>query len=174
LPKPEKVEAVAEIKRDFESADAFILVDTRGLSVSEVTELRTRLREAGAQLKVVKNTLAKIAAAEAGVNGLESLLEGPTAITICREDPATPAKVIQTYIREKRKLVVKGGYLQQRVLVAGDVDALATLPSRDELVAKLVGGLAAPLYGLATVLTGPLRGLAVALDQIREQKAQEA
>jgi large subunit ribosomal protein L10 len=174
LPKPEKVQAVAEIRQDFESTDAFILVDTRGLTVSEVTELRTRLRATGAQLKVVKNTLAKIAAAEAGVDGLESLLEGPTAITICREDPIAPAKVIQTYIREKRKLVIKGGYLQKRVLVAGDVDALATMPSREELIAKVVGGIAGPLYGLANVLNGPLRGLAVALDQIREKKAQEA
>jgi large subunit ribosomal protein L10 len=139
-----------------------------------VTELRRRLREAGAQLKVVKNTLAKIAATEAGVDGIGPLLEGPTAITICREDPITPAKVIQTYIRETRKLAVKGGYLQQRVLVAAEVEALATMPSREELIAKVVGGIAGPLYGLANVLNGPLRGLAVALDQIREKKAQEA
>ena len=174
MPKPEKVEAVAEIKKDFESSDAFILVDPRGLTVSEVSELRNRLREAGATLKVVKNTLAKIAAAEAGVNGLEGLLEGPTAITICREEPINPAKVIQGFIREKKKLTVKGGYLQKRVLVAADIDSLATMPSRDELIAKVVGGIASPLYGLANVLSGPLRGFTVALDQIRQQKEQAA
>jgi large subunit ribosomal protein L10 len=174
LPKPEKVQAVQEITEDFKSTDIFILVDPRGLTVSEVSDLRRRLRESGASLKVVKNTLAKIAAQEAGVQGLDSLLEGPTAITICRDDPVSPAKVIQGFIREKRKLTVKGGYLQKRVLGAADVEALATLPSREELIAKVIGGIAGPLYGLANVLSGPLRGFAVALDQIREKKEQAA
>lgn len=172
--KSDKVQAVQEITEDFRSTDAFIMVDHRGLSVSEVTELRTRLRGVGASLKVVKNTLAKIAASEAGVDGVEALLEGPTAITICREDPVTPAKVLQGFIREKRKLAIKGGYLQTRVLGAAEVDALATLPSREELIAKVVGGIASPLYGLANVLTGPMRGLVVALDQIRDKKEQAA
>jgi large subunit ribosomal protein L10 len=174
LPKPEKVQAVAEIRTDLESTDAFILVDPRGLTVSEVSELRNRLREAGATLKVVKNTLAKIAASEAGVEGMADLLEGPTAITICRDDPINPAKVIQGFIREKKKLTVKGGYLQHKVLVAAEVDSLASMPSREELIAKVVGGIAGPLYGLANVLNGPLRGFAVALDQIRQQKEQAA
>ena len=141
--------------------------------MTEATELRSRLRNVDASLTVVKNTLAKRAAAEAGVEGLDVLLEGPTAIAFCRGDPVGPAKVMQGFIREKKKPVIRGGNLQRPVLRPPRW-RLATLPSREELIAKLVGGIAAPLYGLANVLTGPIRGLVVTLDQIREQKAKAA
>ena len=114
--------------------------------MTEATELRSRLRNVDASLTVVKNTLAKRAAVEAGVEGLDVLLEGPTAIAFCRGDLVAPAKVLQGFIREKKKLVIKGGYLQSRVLQAAQVEQLATLPSREELIAKVVGGIAAPLY----------------------------
>jgi large subunit ribosomal protein L10 len=174
MARPEKVQAVAEIVDGLKATDTYYLVDFRGLTVADATDLRNRLRQQGVSLKVVKNTLAKRAAAEAGVVGLDSLLEGPTAVAFCREDPVAAAKALQSFIREKKKLTVKGGYLQHRVLTAAQVDAMASLPSRDELIAKLVGSMAAPLYGLANVLTGPMRGLVVALDQIRAQKAEAA
>jgi large subunit ribosomal protein L10 len=172
--KPGKAEAVHEILLELQRSDVYFLVDHRGLSVAEATELRNRLRGVGATLRVVKNTLALRAAAEAGVEGVETLFAGPSAIAFCHADPVGPAKVLQAFIREKKKLAIKGGYLQKRVLGAGQVDTLATLPGREELIAKLVGGIAAPLYGLANVLTGPIRGLVAALDQVREQKAAAA
>jgi len=174
MTNPSKVQAVQQITEDFRSTDAYFLVDHRGLTVAEATELRNRLRQAGVSLKVVKNTLAKRAAAEAGVEGIDPLLEGPTAIAFVQADPVASAKVLQAFIREKKKLVIKGGYLQRRVLAAPQVDELAALPAREQLIAQVVGGIAAPLYGLANVLTGPIRGLAVALDQIRQQKAEAA
>jgi len=174
MPRPNKVAIVEEITADMKATEAYYLVDFRGITVTEVTDLRSRLRAVEANLTVVKNTLAKRAAAEAGVEGLDDLLRGPTAIAFCRGDLVAPAKVLQGFIREKKKLSIKGGYLQSRVLQPAQVEQLATLPSREELIAKLVGGIAAPLYGLANVLTGPMRGFVVVLDQIREQKAQAA
>ncbi|GAB4247403.1 MAG: 50S ribosomal protein L10 [Thermoleophilia bacterium] len=174
MPRPEKVAAVEEIAEDLRSHPSYFLVDYRGLSVGEATELRRRLRDSGAQLKVVKNTLALRALQAAGAGGLEQFLEGPTAIAYCEDDPVAPAKVLQEFAKDKKKLQVKGGWLREGILDAAQVQELASLPSREELIAKVVGGISAPLYGLAYVLTGPLRGLAVALEQIREQKAQEA
>ena len=172
--KSEKVAVVDAIIAALKSAETYYLVDFRGLSVAEAMDLRGRLRQSGATLTVVKNTLARRAAAEVGLQGLETLLQGPTAITFCADDPVAPAKTLQGFIKEKKKLAIKGGYMQHRVLAAAQVEQLASLPTREELIAKVVGGIAAPLYGLANVLTGPVRGLVVALDQIREQKAQAA
>lgn len=174
MPRPNKVAIVERVASDMKATDAYYLVDFRGITVAEATELRGRLRKVGATLTVVKNTLAKRAAAEAGAAGLDTLFEGPTAIAFCRDDVVAPAKVLQGFIREKKKLVIKGGYLQDQVLQGAQVEQLAGLPSREELIAKVVGGIAAPLYGLANVLTGPIRGFVVALDQIREQKAKAA
>lgn len=171
MAKPEKVEAVKKITARLKSSDAYYMVDFRGLSVGDATELRRRLRESGADLAVVKNTLAKRAAAEAGIEGLDGLFEGPTAIAYCGDDLVAPAKALLGFVKEKKKLALKGGYLQSKVLDQAQVERLATLPSREELIAKVVGGIAAPLYGLANVLTGPMRGLVVALDQVRQQKA---
>jgi large subunit ribosomal protein L10 len=174
MAKTDKVKAVDEILVELRESEVYFLVDHRGLTVAEATELRNRLRAVGASLKVVKNTLAKRAALEAGVEGMDELFAGPSAIAFCHADPVGPAKVLQTFIREKKKVSIKGGYLQRRILQAAQVDSLATLPSREELVARVVSGIAAPLYGLAYVLSAPMRGLVVALDQIREQKAQAA
>ncbi len=174
MPKPEKVAAVNEIVDDLKTHPSYFLVDYRGITVSEATELRSKLREAGAELKVVKNTLALRAAGQAGMEAVGPMLEGPTAIAYCVDDPVGPAKAIQDFTKATKKLTVKGGFLRDHLIAASQVEELASLPSRDELVAKVIGGIAAPLYGFATVLTGPIRGLTIALDQIREQKAQAA
>jgi large subunit ribosomal protein L10 len=171
MARPEKVAAVEKIAERMKSTDAYYLVDFRGLSVSEASLLRTRLRADGAELTVVKNTLAKRAAAEVGIEGLDPLLEGPTAIAYCSDDAVTPAKTLVDFAKETKKLAIKGGLLQAKVLDLAQVEQLAQMPSREELIAKVVGGIASPLYGLANVLTGPIRGLVVTLDQIREQKA---
>jgi len=174
MPRPDKVEAVKEIVADLKATDVYYFVDYRGLTFAEATDLRARLAKADTSLKVVKNTLAKIAAAEAGVEGLTELLQGPTAIAYCHGDPAKVAKVIQDFIREKKKAVIRGGKLQRSILSAGDVDTIATLPSREQLIAQVVGLIAAPLAGLVTVLNGPIRGLVVVLDRIQEKQASAA
>ena len=148
-------------------------MDYRGLTYAESAQLRERLSKVDASLKVVKNTLAKIAAAEAGVEGLDALLQGPTAIVYCKGDPVKTAKVVQDFIREKKKAAVRGGKLERTMLTAGDVERLATLPSREQLIAQLVGTIAAPLRGLVTVLNGPIRQLVIVVGQV-EKKANAA
>lgn len=174
MPKPGKVAAVKEITADLTSTDVYYFVDYRGLTFAEATELRARLSKAGASFKVVKNTLAKIAAADAGIEGIDDLLKGPTAIAYCHGDPVQVAKTIQDFIREKKKAAVRGGKLQRSLLTATDVEKLSALPGREQLIAQLVGTIAAPLSGLANVLNGPIRGLVVVLGQVQEQKASAA
>ena len=174
MPKPGKVAAVKEIGEDLKSCDIYYFVDYRGLTFAEATELRARLAKADASLKVVKNTLAKIAAKDAGVEGLEELLKGPTAIAYCHGDPVRVAKTIQDFIKEKKKAAIRGGKLQRTLLSATDVESLAALPAREVLLARMVGAIASPLTGLANVLNGPIRGLVVVVSQVRDQKANAA
>jgi large subunit ribosomal protein L10 len=174
MPRPDKVEAVTEITADLKATDVYYFVDYRGLTFSEATELRARLAKVDASLKVVKNTLAKIAAADAGVEGLDELLQGPTAIAYCHGDPVRVAKTIQDFIKEKKKAAIRGGKLQRSMLTAPDVETLAALPSREQLIAQVVGAIAAPLTGLVGVLNGPIRGLVMVLTQVQEQKANAA
>jgi len=174
MPKPGKVAAVKEIVEALRSTDVYYIVDYRGLTFKEATELRARLAKSGASLRVVKNTLAKIAAVEAGVEGLDELLQGPTAIAYVHGDAVKVAKTIQDFIKEKKKAAIRGGKLQRSILSATDVEVLATLPSREQLLARAVGAIAAPLYGLANVMNAPLRGLAVVLGQVQEQKSKAA
>lgn len=168
--RPEKVRQVETIRGWLRSAAAAILTDYRGLNVRELSQLRGKLREAKTDYKVVKNTLMARAAEELGITGLEAYLEGPTAVAVSREDPIAPARVIQEYIRQMRKLEVKGGYVEGRVLTADQVKTLAEMPPKPQMRAKVLGTLQAPLYGLAGVLTGLQRNLVSALDQIRKQK----
>jgi large subunit ribosomal protein L10 len=174
MPRPDKVEAVREIAADLRATDVYYFVDYRGLTFSEATELRARLVKVDASLKVVKNTLAKIAAVDAGVEGLNELLQGPTAIAYCHGDPVRVAKTIQDFIKEKKKAAIRGGKLQRSMLTASEVEKLAALPSREQLIAQLVGAIAAPLTGLVGVLNGPIRGLVMVLGQVQEQKANAA
>jgi large subunit ribosomal protein L10 len=174
MPKQNKIDAVAEITADLKAAEIYYFLDYRGLTFAEATELRRRLRLAGADLRVVKNTLGKIAAANAGVEGLEELLAGPTAIAYVHGDPAKAAKTIQDFIKEKKKAAIRGGKLQRSVLTAAQVEALAALPSREVLIAQVVGAIASPLQGLANVLNGPIRGLVMVLAQVQEKQESAA
>lgn len=173
MPRPDKIEAVKQIANDLKSCDVYYFVDYRGLTYAESAQLRERLTKVDATMKVVKNTLTKIAAAEAGVEGLEELLQGPTAIVYAKGDPVQAAKAIQDFIRENKKISVRGGKLQSSMLDSADVEKLATLPSREQLIGQLVGTLAAPLSGLVTVLSGPIRQLVMVVGQV-EQKANAA
>lgn len=174
MARADKAKRVERMLSEMSEASVMYLMDFQGLTVAEITDLRRRLNGAGAALQVVKNTLARRAAAQASLEGMNELLTGPSAVVYCRDDAAVVAKVIQSFIREKRKAAIKGGFLEQKSISVSQVEQMATLPSREELLAQVVSGIAGPLYGLATVLNGPIRGLVVAMDRVREQKAQEA
>ncbi|MGI9952818.1 50S ribosomal protein L10 [Moorellaceae bacterium AZ2] len=165
-----KVAAVEEIKGKLSQSSALILADYRGLNVAEMNQLRRQLKEAGAELKVVKNTLTRIAARDVGLEGLDPYLEGPTAIVFSFQDPAAPAKIVSGLARMKEQFKLKAGVLQGKVIGQADIKALAELPPREELLAKVVGGLQGPLYGLVAVLSGPLRSLTYVMEAIRKQK----
>jgi len=150
--------------------EVLFLSDYRGLTVAELTELRAKLRESGATLRVLKNTLARRAAADAGREQIVPLLSGPTAVTFCADDPVAPAKALVEFMRTHPQLELRGGLLQGAVVNLDGVRALSSLPPRDVLVAQVVGTMAAPLTGLVTVLQGSISGLARALQQIVEQK----
>jgi len=166
----DKVAVVAEATRLLAATEALYLSDYRGLKVSELTELRAKLRDGGATLRVLKNTLARRAAAEAGREQIVPLLTGPTAVTFCGADPVAPAKALVEFMRTHPQLIVRGGLLQGDMVDADGVRALSALPPRDVLLAQVVGTMAAPLAGLVTVLQGTIAGFARTLQQIVEQK----
>src|SRR4051812_33397501 len=138
-PRQEKVDVVAEIRQKLEAADAAFLTEYRGLSVGALAALRVTLRQSGAEYKVYKNTLARFAARDAGIDGLDELLVGPTGITFVQGDVAAAAKALRDLARTNPLLVLKGGSLGKAVLVAKDVEALADLPSREVLLAQFAG-----------------------------------
>lgn len=171
MARPEKVTEVEQLEARLQKAAGVILTDFRGLTVGEITQLRGKLREAGAEYRVVKNRLLGIAARTAGIGGLAPYLEGPTAAAFASRDLVAAAKVIQEFIRQSRKLVVKGSVISGKVYDEARTKALADLPGRNELLARVVGGIAAPLAGLTGVLAGLPRQLVYALDQIRQQRS---
>jgi large subunit ribosomal protein L10 len=167
--KEQKQQVVEEIAERLGDAEAIFAIDYRGISVPQAAELRGRLREADASFNVVKNRLAKLAAEKAGREGLDELLEGPTAITYVRGDVVTAAKAISTFNREHDVLAYKGGFMDGDVLDEARFTALSRLPALDVMRGQLVGMAASPLTGLARGLGSMLSGLAVALGQIQEQ-----
>lgn len=170
MARPEKVAVVDELAQKLQDSAAAILTDYRGLDVQRLTELRARLREAGVEYRVVKNTLTRFAAEKANVTGLDALLTGPTAIAFNESDPVAPAKILSEFAKRNTALEIKGGVLNGAVIGAEAVGQLASLPSREELLAQVLMRMQGPIYGLASVLQGTLRGLVYALDGIRQQK----
>jgi large subunit ribosomal protein L10 len=168
-------ETVVGIKEKLGSCTTAVITDYRGLNVAQVTKLRSQCREAGVEYRVLKNTLTSIAAKELGIEGLDAYLSGPTAIAFC-DDAVAPAKVIFNFMKDKanKALEVKGGLLEGKVLDFEQIKALADLPSREELLAKVCGGMQAPLYGFASVLSANLRNFVYVLDAVREQKEANA
>lgn len=172
-PTPEKVAEVEALEKRLRKASVVILTDYRGLTVSELNTLRSRLREASLEYRVTKNTLLNRAAERVGVTGLSPLLSGPTAVVFGTDDPGVPARLLQEFIRQYRKLEIKGGVVQGETLGADIVLALATLPSRAELLARVVGVLQWPLRGVVSALSAPHRALVMTLDALRKQREAE-
>ena len=168
----QKQEAVAELAEKLKGSIAGVLVDYKGITVAADTKLRKELREAGVDYFVIKNSLLSRSAAAAGLNGLDSVLKDSTAIALSENDAVVAAKILSKYADStKGKFKVKAGFVEGHVIDAKGVDQLAKLPSREELVAQVLRGFNAPISGLVNVLNGNLRGLAIVLDRIREQKS---
>lgn len=170
----EKGQVVADIKEKFQGASGVVLADYRGLTVAQVTQLRSKMRAAGVEYKVMKNTLVRRAVNELGIEGLDPYLEGPTALAFCT-DPVAPAKVLAEFVKENRlkNLQVKAGVLEGKVISPEGVKALADLPARDVLLAMVLRGMQAPLTGMANVLQGPIRKMGYALEEVRKLKAAQ-
>ena len=176
---PKKETVVDEIKGWLTSAKGVVLTSYRGLDVATDTQLRRELRAAGVQYKVVKNTMLRIAAKKAGIEGLDSHLEGTTAMAFSAEDAVAPAKVISEFIKknkleDKGILTIKVGMVEGKVIDVAGVKALANLPSREELVAKLLGSMNAPIANFVGVLSAVIRNFVGVVDAIREKKEKEA
>lgn len=172
MPTAEKTATVDRLARKMAQAEAIFLADFHGIDVASVTRLRRSLRGAGIEYEVVKNRLAKRAATDAGIEGLEPYLEGPTAMAFAQDDPVAPAKILQEFIDGGGSLTIKTGLVDGQVLTAEAVAQLARLPSREELIGQVVGSVQAPLYGLSAVLNGLLRGLVAALSAIADQRTE--
>ena len=173
MPTTEKIDQVGQLAETLNSVKAVYLADFTGLDVASVTQLRRELRQASVGYVVVKNRLAKRAAAEAGMEGLEEFFAGPTAIAYSETDPLEPAKILQKFIDGGGQLTLKSGFVDGQIVSSDQIQALASLPSREELYSKVVGGIQAPLYGFAAVLNGLLRNLVGALAALEEQKRGE-
>lgn len=167
--KKAEVESIVEALK---GAATGVLVDYRGLSVEEDTQLRNKLREAGVKYFVVKNTLLRLAANQVGLEELDSILHGPTALAIS-DDPVAPAKVIAEFAKGNDKMEVKSGFMDGKVLTLAEVDQLAKTPSKETLIAKIMGSLNSPISGLARLLSTIVDG-GVEISDLIAKKAGEA
>ncbi|NCG41156.1 MAG: 50S ribosomal protein L10, partial [Actinobacteria bacterium] len=155
-PRAEKVSVVEDVRERFEDAEAVLITEYRGLSVSELAELRAALRDAGTTYKIYKNTLVRLAIEDNAPEGMNQMLVGPTALAFVEKDPSAAAKALKTFASNNDALIIKGAILSGGLLDEAQVRELAELPSRDELLASIAGGLAAPLQSIASMMNNLL------------------
>ena len=172
MPTEAKRQAVSELAEMLRANSALAVADYRGLTVSEMHTVRKSLRANGVRLQVAKNRLLKIAADEAGLSELKSLLQGPTAIAATNRDEVSLARALQDAFRPYKAVTLRGGLLAGQPVSASDLQRLASLPSREVLLGRLAGGMAAPLTGMAGVLAANLRNLIGVLHAVTELKRQ--
>jgi len=167
----QKKEEVKGLKERFESSIVGVFVDYRGISVEQDTELRKQLRESGTTYNVIKNRMAKFAIKETELEGLEEALTGPTSLATHETDLIAPAKILAKFIKDNEDVIsIKAGFLEGKVVDTATIAKLATLPSKEELIAKVLGSLNSPIAGFANVLNANITGLVRALDAVRAQK----
>lgn len=169
----EKQKVVEDIKQKFQGSTGVVLADYRGLTVSQVTNLRVQLREAGVEYRVLKNTMVSRAADEIGLEGLEPFLKGPTALAFSA-DPVAGAKVLSEFIKKNKNIVIKAGVVEGKVIGPEKVKDLASLPSREVLLSQVLAGFQGPLQGMVNVLQGPIRKMGYALEEVRKLKEAQA
>jgi large subunit ribosomal protein L10 len=173
MPRPDKASAVAELTENFRSAKAAVLTEYRGLTVSQLTQLRRALGES-TDYAVVKNTLSKIAVRDAGLEQLESLLEGPSAVAFVKGDPVEAAKGLRDFAKANPLLVIKGGVLDGKLITAGELSKIADLESREVLLAKVAGAANATLAKAAALFQAPLSQAARLAEALRAKAAEGA
>ncbi|MCL2568196.1 MAG: 50S ribosomal protein L10 [Oscillospiraceae bacterium] len=167
----EKQELVRALAEKLGSSTAGVLVDYKGTNVVLDTEMRRKMRDAGVEYAVIKNTMIRFATADTALDGLHPFLEGPTALAIHKDDPVAAAKMVHAFMGKDKPMQVKAGFVDGRVITAAEVEALSKLPAKEVLVAQVLGTMIAPITGLATVLNANIRGLAVALQAIADKKS---
>lgn len=169
MDRTQKAAAIEEVAGHISESNAIFAVDYRGISVPQAAELRTKLREADASFRIVKNTLTERAADQAGAEGLKDYLTGPTAMTFVRGDAAAAAKALNDFARSSGLLAFKGGWMDGRALSPDEIVSISRLPSREVLYGQLVGLVASPISGLAVSLSNLISGLGRQLQQIADQ-----
>ena len=174
MPTAKKETTIEELKQRISASPNMFFTDYAGLTVAEITKLRGELRKDGNTYAVVKNTLFKIAAGDELAKQVEGFLAGPTAIVFSGADPVAPAKTLKLFSDATKPVTVKAAYIDGRLVDKAQVAVLASLPSKTELLARLVGSLASPMRGLVTVLSGNQSGLVRVLNALREKKAAAA
>lgn len=172
--KADKQEVIHRLKEQFQESSSVICVDFRGVNVGQITQFRSQLREASGTYRVVKNTLARRAITETSFQELDQFLVGPTGIVFCPGDPMDLAKVVKKFVAETNgALKIKGGIVDGAVFDAKGIEKVATLPSRQELLAQLVASLQAPVSGLVGTLEGVFREFVYTMQAIADQKDAE-
>jgi large subunit ribosomal protein L10 len=165
MSREKKAQIIDSLQETFARCSIGVLTDYRGLSAAEMTLLRRKLKESGIDYRVTKNTLARLAAEGANRGDLANLFQGPVAIAFGYGDIVEPAKTLTDYIRASKSiLTIKGGFLSDRLLTSGEVTALSTLPSREILIAKVLGGMQSPIATLVNCLAAPMAGMAQVLQ----------
>jgi len=172
--KMSKAESVEALKGAIAAQRGAVIAEYRGMTVAEMTALRKKLRDVGAEFRVVKNTMIRLAAQGTPFQQLTDYFKGPTAVAFTQGDPVALAKAMKEHAAGSPKVVLRAGYFEGRALSAKEVQALADVPSREVLLARLVGGLSTPITRLVQALSGPQRKLVYALESIRKQKPVEA
>lgn len=173
-PRADKVAEVQSIASAMRDAAAVLVTEYRGLSVADMQSLRRGLRDASGEYRIVKCTLAKIAARDAGVDGLDDMLAGPVGLVFVADDVAAAAKSLTTFAKDNEAFVVKGGVLSGQTLSPADVKAIAQLPSRETMLAQVAGLLQAPAQNVANLVAAPLVNVANLLDALESKRAGEA
>jgi len=170
MPTPEKVQAVTDIRERLEGAEAVFFTEYRGLSVGAIQDLRRSLRDSGADYKVVKMTLAKLAAGEAGFEGLDEFLSGPTALAFAQSDPVAAAKALKEFSKSHEVFVLKAGFLSGVILTPEEVSKLAEIEPREVLLAMIAGAAKAPLFKAAGMFGSFTRDAASMFSQLMDKK----
>jgi large subunit ribosomal protein L10 len=165
---------IEEIKEKIDNAESIILVDYRGLNVAQLTDLRSQYRNSGVEYKVYKNSMMRFAFKNAGMEEFNEFLKGPSAIAFSYDDPVSAAKVTSEFAKTNDKLEIKAGIVDGKIIDLDGIKNLAELPPREVLIAQALGGLNAPIQGFANVLQGTIRGLAIVLNRIAEEKEKTA
>jgi large subunit ribosomal protein L10 len=171
MPTAKKAATIEQLRAKIAGAKNLFFTNYAGLDVEQITKLRNELRKDGSTYGVVKNTLFKRAAGDELASQLDAILAGPTGVVFAGADPVAPAKAIKTFSDSTKAIDVKAAYIDGKLVDTAQVMALAALPPKQELLARLVGSLKSPLYGLVMVLSGNQSGLVRVLNAIREQKS---